>query len=215
MARNERHAAVALLELDGIASGVAASDLMVKRAPIALLRCGTIHPGRFLVLVGGSVASVEEAHRVGVERGLSDQSLHDEVLLADLHPQLHDALLGTRRQLVGDALAVVETTTSPALLRALDAAVKSTPVGIGVVRLADDLGGRALALLSGDLTDAETALAICVERAGERILATSLVPRLDDDLRRLLERGTEFRGCDPLEPTGAEHPEEVPCSWAG
>ena len=215
MARTERFAAVALLELDGIASGVAASDLMVKRAPIALLRCGTIHPGRFLVLVGGSVASVAEAHRAGVERGLADGTLHDEVLLADLHPQLHDALLGGRRVLAGDALAVVETTTSPALLRALDAAVKSSPIEIGAVRLADDLGGRAVALLSGGLDDAQTALSICVESAGERLFATSLVPRLDDDLRRLLERGTEFRGCAPLEPTGAEHPEEMPCSWAG
>jgi bacterial microcompartment shell protein len=215
MARRERFSAFALLELEGLASGVAASDLMVKRAPIALLRCGTVHPGRFLVLVGGSVASVEEAHRAGVERGLGDETLHDEVLLADLHPQLHDALLGSRRALAGDALAVVETTTSPALLRALDAAVKSSPIEIGVVRLADDLGGRAVALLSGSLTDAQTALAICVEAAGERLFATSLLPRLDDDLRRLLEGGTEFRSCELLEPAGAEHPEEMPCSWAG
>lgn len=215
MARKERFSAVAVLEFDGIASGVAASDLMVKQAPIALLRCGTIHPGRFLVLVGGSVASVEEAHRVGVERGLSDQTLHDEVLLADPHPQLHDALLGRRRHLAGDALTVVETKTSPTLLRALDAAVKGSPVEIGLVRLADDIGGRALALLSGELTDAQTAMAICIERAGERIFATSLVPRLDDDLRRLLEQSSEFRHCDRVEPLGAEHPEEIPCSWAG
>ena len=59
MPKQQRHAALALLEFDSIASGVLASDLMVKRAPIALLRCGTIHPGRFLVLVGGSVASTE------------------------------------------------------------------------------------------------------------------------------------------------------------
>jgi microcompartment protein CcmL/EutN len=54
-----RHGALALLEFESVAAGILASDLMVKRAPIALLRCGTIHPGRFLVLVGGSVASTE------------------------------------------------------------------------------------------------------------------------------------------------------------
>ena len=64
-----RHAALALLEFETISGGVLASDLMVKRAPIALLRCGTIHPGRFLILVGGSVSSTEEAFVVGVRLG--------------------------------------------------------------------------------------------------------------------------------------------------
>ena len=58
---------MALLEFETVAAGVLASDRMVKRAPIALLRCGTIHPGRFLILVGGSVASTEEAFLVGEE----------------------------------------------------------------------------------------------------------------------------------------------------
>jgi microcompartment protein CcmL/EutN len=213
--KSERHPAVALIELSGIASGIAIADRMVKQAPVALLRCGTVHPGRFLALVGGSVASTAEAHRTAVERARDEGTLHDEVLLADVHPQLHDALSGARRALSGDSLAIVETATSPALLRAVDAAVKGTPVELGVVRLADDLGGWAVALLSGGLEDAEAALAICRERAGHRLVAASLVPRLDDDLRRLLEQGTEFRACEPHEPAGAERPEEVACSWDG
>jgi microcompartment protein CcmL/EutN len=202
MPREKRYAALALLEFDSIASGVLASDLMVKRAPIALLRCGTIHPGRFLVLVGGSVASTEEAHHAGVEHGESGGTLYDQVLLSDIHPEL------TR-----EALAVVETSTSPALLRAVDAAVKSTPVEIGEVRLADDLGGRAVALLSGAVADATTALEICADRVGSLLIGSSLIPRLDADLRRLLEQGTRFETCTPHEPAGAEHPEEVACSW--
>ena len=39
---------MALLEFKNIATGVLASDFMVKRSPVALLRCGSIHPGRFL-----------------------------------------------------------------------------------------------------------------------------------------------------------------------
>jgi len=213
MPREQRHPALALLEFDSIASGVLASDLMVKRAPIALLRCGTIHPGRFLVLVGGSVASTEEAYDAGVERGEADGTLLDTVLLSDVHPSLHDAVLGSRQELNSEALAVVEMSTSPALLRAVDAAVKSTPVEIGEVRLADDLGGHAIALLSGDVADAATALEICAERAGSRIIGSSLLPRLDTDLRQLLEQGTRFGNCTPHEPAGAEHLEEVACSW--
>lgn len=213
--RKKRHAALALLEFESVASGIATSDLMVKRAPIALLRCGTIHPGRYLALIGGSVASTEEAYRAGLDRGEADRTLRDAVLLSDIHPALHDAVLGQRREIEHSALAVIETTASPALLAALDAALKSTPVDVAEVRLADDLGGRAIALLSGELTDAATAIEICVERAGNQLLSTALLPRLDDNLRRLLGQATAFGSCAALEPEGAEHPEEISCSWVG
>ena len=211
----KRHGALALLEFETIAAGVLASDLMVKRAPIALLRCGTIHPGRFLILVGGSVASTEEAFLAGTQQGEAGQHLSGSVFLGDVHPALHDAVLGARRGLTGDALAVVETRSSPALLAAVDAAIKSTPVMLSEVRLGDDLGGHALALMCGDLTDAETALGICTDRAGDQLLARTLLPRLDADLRQLLGQGTRFGPCPALEPTGAEFPEEVACSWVG
>ncbi len=202
-----------MLEFETVAAGILASDLMVKCSPIALLRCGTIHPGRFLVLVGGSVASTEEAYVVGAQAGESDRALAGSIFLGDVHPMLHDAVLGARRGLVGDALGVVETRSSPALLGAIDAAIKSTPVVLSEVRLGDDLGGHAIALVSGNLTDTETALAICDERAGDQLLAKSLLPRLDTDLRTLLDTGTRFGECAAFEPSGAEYPEEVACSW--
>ena len=213
MQNKKRHGAMALLEFDTIATGVLASDLMVKRSPIALLRCGTIHPGRFLILIGGSVASTQEAYTVGMQLGESERSLSGSVFLGDVHPFLHDAVLGARRDLAGDALAVVETRSSPALLAAVDAAVKSTPVMLSEVRLGDDLGGHALALMSGDLSDIEIALEICSDRAGDQLLARTLLPRLDPGLRTLLDQGTRFGPCPAFEPTGAEYPEEVACSW--
>ena len=52
--------ALALLEFGSVAVGMLAVDRMLKNSPVALLRCGTVHPGRYLALVGGSVASCEE-----------------------------------------------------------------------------------------------------------------------------------------------------------
>ncbi len=204
---------MALLEFETIASGVLASDLMVKRSPIALLRCGTIHPGRFLILIGGSVASTEEAYAAGIQLGESERTLNGSIFLGDVHPCLHDAVLGRREDLAGDALAVVETRSSPALLAAVDAAIKSTPVKLSEVRLGDDLGGHALALMCGDLSDVEIALEICTERAGDQLLARTLLPRLDPGLRSLLDHGTRFGLCPVFEPAGAEYPMEVACSW--
>ena len=213
MPNEKRHGAIALLEFDNVAAGILASDIMVKRSPIALLRCGTIHPGRFLILVGGSVASTEEAYAAGLQVARSRGALRGKVFLGDVHPYLHDAVLGIRRKVEGDSLAVVEMHSSPPLLAAVDAAVKSTPVVLSEVRLGDDLGGHALALMSGDLFDVETAVDICSERADGQLLARTLLPRLDSDLRSVLDEGTRFGSCSAWEPSGAEYPEEVACSW--
>ena len=118
---------------------------------------------------------------------------------------------------IGWSAAVFRLTFCAAgiLLAAVDAAVKSTPVVLCEVRLADDLGGHALALMSGDLTDTETALGICTDRAGDQLLTRTLLPWLDPNLRRLLDQGTRFSLCPAFEPAGAEHLEEVACSWDG
>ena len=66
--------ALGLLALDSIAAGIAAGDAMAKRAPIDVIHAGTIHPGRYLVLVAGAVADVEEALDAGRELGAGCRS---------------------------------------------------------------------------------------------------------------------------------------------
>ena len=59
--------ALALLELDAVASGLRALDALVKRAPVRVLEANLVEPGRFLILLCGGVAEVEEARAAGVE----------------------------------------------------------------------------------------------------------------------------------------------------
>ena len=194
--------ALALLEYSGVAAGVLAVDRMLKQSPVALLRCGSVHPGRYLALVGGSVASTDEAHATGCEQA----GLCDEVLLADPHPQLAAALAGTRITPRGDAVGVCEVSTSPGLLRSVDAVLKTVPVSLVEVRLADDLGGRALAIFDGLLPDVQEALSVVGAHLGgaAQLLGSSLLPRVDETLRDVLGQGTSFRACPVLTPAGAE-----------
>jgi microcompartment protein CcmL/EutN len=198
--------ALALLEFDSIAAGVLAVDRMLKQAPIAVLRCGSVHPGRYLALVGGSVASTEEAHTEGVHIARIQGALTDEILLPDPHPLLAAAVGGERNGPRGEAVGVVEVATSPGLLRGMDAVLKSVPVDLVEVRLADDLGGRALAVFDGTLPDVQEALAMIGGRIGERaaLCASSLLPRVDETLREVLAAGTRFHSCETRAPFGAE-----------
>jgi microcompartment protein CcmL/EutN len=197
--------ALALLEFSSVAAGIRAVDALVKKAPIALLKAGTVHPGHFLAMLGGTVASVEEAWRAGVAE--SRGFLLDEVFLPHVHEQVYDGALGARRPIEQEALGVLETRGVAVLLRAADAGVKGADVRIAELRIADDLGGRAFVLFDGPLTEVQAALEIAAGRIpGERILHRSLMPRLDENLRRLLDETTRFAACTAFEPDGAEHP---------
>ncbi|HEY6054134.1 MAG TPA: BMC domain-containing protein, partial [Gaiellaceae bacterium] len=75
--------AVCLLEFSSIAKGIEAGDAMAKRAPLQVIRAGTVHPGKYLVLVGGLTADVEEAMEAG--RAVAGSALVDVVFLPDVH----------------------------------------------------------------------------------------------------------------------------------
>jgi microcompartment protein CcmL/EutN len=89
-----KYPAIALIELGSIAAGMFAADKMVKRAPIELLRAGTVQPGKYLILIGGGTAEVEESYREALQ--VAPEDILDEVFLPRVHTQVIDALEGDR-----------------------------------------------------------------------------------------------------------------------
>ena len=154
--------AVCLLELSSIAGGIAAGDAMIKRAPLQVIRAGTVHPGKYLVLVGGLTADVEEAMEAG--REAAGHWLVDVVYLPDVHPDVVAAIGGARRDDDGEALGVIETTTVAATIDAADAGVKGARVTIRDLRLADELGGKGYVLFGGEVAEVEAAVGYGVAR---------------------------------------------------
>ena len=167
--------ALALLELASIARGHRVADAMVKRAPVALLRCEPVSPGKFLVLVDGDVASVDEAFRAGLEAA-GDATL-DKLFLPQAHAQLAGALRGEARAGDGvDALGVIETTTVAATILAADAAAKAAVVRVIEMQLARGLGGKAYFVVTGALGEVEAAVEAGVGViAAATLLATEII----------------------------------------
>ncbi len=183
--------ALALLELDSIAAGIGAGDAMAKRAPIDVLRAGTVHPGKYLVLVCGEVADVEEALEAGREVGAS--AVLDVVFLPNAHPELVAAIRGDRHAPAGEALGIIETATVAAIIEAADAGLKGALVQILEIRLADDLGGKGYVLFDGTVADVEAAVAIAAERiAGSPGLAHRVIPQLHAEMADNLAADARF-----------------------
>jgi microcompartment protein CcmL/EutN len=183
--------ALALLELDSIAAGIEAGDAMAKRAPIEVIRAGTVHPGKDLILVGGAVGDVEEALEAGREVGGS--SVLDVVLLPDVRQDLVAAIRGARQAPDGEALGVIETATVAAILEAADAGLKGARVRLLEIRLADDLGGKGYLLFDGTVADVEAAVEIGTGRiAASPGLAWRVIPRLHAEMADNLAADARF-----------------------
>lgn len=188
----KRYPAIALIEVSSVAVGIQTADAMVKRAPITVLKTGTVHNGKYLVLVGGSVASVSESFDAGLST--ARDCVIDRVLLADVHPQVHDAVLGSRNACSSDALGIIETATVASMIRASDAGIKGADVQIVEIRLADDLGGKALSIFAGRVEDVEAAVEIArgVVTPADVWLHSTVIPRLHEQMAHQVERGTHF-----------------------
>jgi microcompartment protein CcmL/EutN len=185
--------ALALLEFSSIAAGIQAADAMVKRAPIAVIKSGTVQPGKYLVLIGGAVADVEESLKAGREVG--GAAAVDFVYLPQVHPDVVAAIGGGRTPEAVDALGVVETSTVAAAIHAADAGVKGAEVRLVEVRLADGLGGKGIVLFSGRVADVEAAVEIGVgalERP-ELLVRQVVIPQLHPQMWENVADATRFR----------------------
>lgn len=183
--------AIAILELASIARGIRVGDAMVKRSPLDVLRAGTVHPGRYLVLAGGLTADVQEAIAAG--REAAGDGLLDLTFLPDVHPDVVATLGGVRRE-GGEALGVVETSTVAAAVQAADAGLKHADVTLRDLRLADDLGGKGYALFAGPVSEVEVAVDEAVARVTHavHIVEHLVIAQLHEEMDALLVADARF-----------------------
>jgi microcompartment protein CcmL/EutN len=184
--------AIALIEFDSIAIGMLAGDAMVKRAPVDVTYAGTVHPGKYLVLVGGDVACVEESFAAGLS--LAGNTLIDKIYLPSAHPEVVRYLRGMRGRVTGEALGIVETTTVAATLGSADRGLKGADVDLVELKLADRLGGKAYCVFSGTVADVQAAVEVAVENLEDpsTLIAQVVIPDFHDEMVANLEAATEF-----------------------
>src|SRR5512140_582678 len=108
--------ALAVLDFQDIPAGVYAVDAILKKAPIAFVRAGTVTRGRYLVVFGGSTASTAESYEEALAR--SGEAVLDRAFLPDVHQSLFDAVHGVRRRAAG-SLLIIETETASSIVRSV------------------------------------------------------------------------------------------------
>jgi microcompartment protein CcmL/EutN len=158
---------IGLVEVSSIALGFLAEDAMLKTAPVDLLLARTICSGKFLVAIGGDVASVEAAVEAGA--AVVEGALIERRVIAHVHPSVFPAMamavdLAPEN---AQALGVIETFSASSIIEVADAAAKSADVTLLRVHLAMAIGGKGFVLLTGDVGSVEAAVNAGAAVAGE------------------------------------------------
>ncbi len=174
--------ALGIVELNSIASGIETADAMLKTAEVKLVGAHAICAGKYLILVQGDVAAVKSSMEAGV--ATAAENLVNDKMIANLHPQVFHALLGAGEINDAQAVGIIETFSVATCVTAADVAVKTSDVSLVEIRLARGLGGKAFAIINGDVAAVRSSVESAVNQHKEEgmIAKHVVIPSLHKDL---------------------------------
>lgn len=142
--------AIGLIELRSIARGMLTTDAMLKASEVELLRAHVVCPGKYIILVAGTISQVNSAIETGKQ--VAPEVVVDHFVLPNVHPSIFPALTATTEVDVVKAVGVIETFTLAASIVAADTAVKAAPLKLMEIRLPFAMGGKAFTIFTGELS---------------------------------------------------------------
>ncbi len=167
--------ALACVELSSIARGVRLLDAIVKRAPVVLRHHGRHSGGKYVILIEGAIADVEESYDDALQN--CGDTLIDHMMLAQVHERVWDALDGRAAAAAAPfAALMVETTTLACNIEALDFVVKLVDANVVDWQLGNGIGGKgyfAVQAAQADLDYARDELLIRLPT--DRLVALDLI----------------------------------------
>ena len=165
--------AIGLIELSSVAAGLEVADAMLKAANVDLLMNRTICSGKYLILIGGDVASV----KASAASGTASAGVYaiDSCVIPNIDPAVFPAITGNVVIQSQEALGIIESFSVSALIEGADAAVKAANVQLVEIRLAMALGGKAFVRLTGNVASVQAAVDVGSAHVASRGLLVNKV----------------------------------------
>jgi microcompartment protein CcmL/EutN len=148
--------AIGMIELTSIAKGIEAADAMIKSAHVELLAATAVCPGKYFVIINGSVSAVESAVNAG--KRIAGAYLVDEFVLSNVHPSIFPAITSTTLVTEIHALGILESFSIATMIFSADAALKAAEVEAIELRLGSGMGGKSYLIITGDVASVEASI---------------------------------------------------------
>lgn len=156
---------IGFLELNSIAKGILAADMMLKAAEIKLITARPSCPGKYQILISGEVSAVESALEIGGESAKTN--VVDQLIIPRVHPQVIDAINMSSMPAGLKALGILEFFSVTGAIQAADAAVKAAHIDLIEIRLGTGIGGKSYVTFTGDVGAVEESIEAGVKNAQE------------------------------------------------
>lgn len=145
--------AIGMVEFTSIARGIYAADQMVKISEVEIVTASSTCPGKYVAIVQGDVAAVEDSVNVG-ER-LADEYFVDSIIIPNVSPLVFPAITGATMPDEIQALGIMESFSLATMIIAADAILKSAELQPLELRLGNGLGGKSYFTFTGDVAAVE------------------------------------------------------------
>ncbi|MGM0500111.1 MAG: BMC domain-containing protein [Bacillota bacterium] len=141
---------IGLLEFKRIASGIEASNQMLKAANVELLRARYICPGKYIVLISGDLSAVKSSINAGVE--VAKKDLIKELVIPKINRDLIDMIQNKKNKVKEiKALGILEYSSIASGIIAADAAVKASEIEFLKIVLGMTTAGKSLIIFTGNI----------------------------------------------------------------
>lgn len=177
---------IGIVEFRSIAMGIGAVDTIVKTSDVRILDAKTICPGKYYIIFAGSVSAVKSAAQAVREQ--YDDFIIDLGELNNVYPEMFYAVNQTSEVKKWGAIGIIETMTSPSVLKAADSAIKATDVELVEIRIARALGGKNICILTGDVSSVKESVRVGIKYAQEKgfLVDWQVIPSPHEDFYRAI-----------------------------
>lgn len=141
--------AIGMVEFTSIARGLYVADQMVKVSDVEIVTAGSSCPGKYIAIVHGDVASVQDSVSHGEK--MAEEFLIDSVVIPSISPQVFPALTGATMPDSIQALGIIESFDQATMIIVADAILKAADLQPIELRLGNGLGGKSFFTFTGDV----------------------------------------------------------------
>lgn len=174
--------AIGMVEFTSIARGIYAADQMVKTADVEIVTASSVCPGKYIAIVQGDVAAVQDSVSVG-ER-LAEEFFIDSIIIPNVSPEVFPAITGATMPDKIQALGIMESFSLATMVIAADAILKSAELHPLELRLGTGLGGKSFFTFTGDVAAVQTGVEAGKAIAEEKglLVNAEVIPSVSDRL---------------------------------
>ena len=146
--------AIGMVEFSSIARGIYAADQMVKISEVEIVTAQTICPGKYIALVEGDVAAVQDSVHIGEK--FAGEYFVDSLVIPNVHHGIFPAITGATMPEHVTALGIFETFSVATMITAADQILTAAELEAIEIRLGTGLGGKSFFTFTGDVAAVET-----------------------------------------------------------